>query len=551
MIKSIIDIFLFEGRGVKLMTDPENTNLKSSGMDANVAEQLKRAQQQIIQKDNLIRLLNAKIKKQKETPDDGSGSEQSAILANLENEMRKLNEELKEKEASLEALKQENSQLSGSKDELQNEFNALKKQYEILSESKSSAGAEDNGENALLKQQIEDLKDRVASLNDEVGTKNKEIQSLKFQAEKEAAEAVKATSALKEREIEIKKLQSGVSASEHLSGGAAAAMIEKHIKGGKFLPEESSKMLEILTGIRSEMAKVIEDKAKENEKLIEKLKKTEDAEAQNKLLAERSLQLEEKVKYLKTVSESQVNDNYSDFKILVSHIILALDEFYEAYVYLDSNDIQNFKIKVSSVFEMIKGALKTVKVHPIATIGEKYNPQLHEVVEFVRSKEHDDDTIVDEVLKGYTLNDEILRQSKIKVIKNRFKCSACGNISRVGSQFCDSCGNKLETLTVPYKDIKNTGSLYFQTGKIFEEKNMYDKSREYYQQAVALEPLNITYIYNLARILEYIGEYENAMTTFKRIPETDQRFEDAAHHIKNIEIKMTIIEGIKNINTYK
>jgi len=37
MIKSIIDIFLFEGRGVKLMTDTENTNIKSSSMEDNVA----------------------------------------------------------------------------------------------------------------------------------------------------------------------------------------------------------------------------------------------------------------------------------------------------------------------------------------------------------------------------------------------------------------------------------------------------------------------------------------------------------------------------------
>lgn len=528
------------------MTDSENINLKGAS-DGNSGEHLKKAQQQLVQKDNLIRLLQAQLKKQKET--GGEGGEQSAILSNLEGEIKKLNEEISARDSEVMALKRANEESEQSRSELKKEISALKKQNEILSETQSKMASSTEVQ-AIDGGLVESLRLEIVKLEDVIKAETEELNDLKFKLENELETSAKLKEELRSNEIRLKhaELSEGGAAEVH---GTASKILEKHIKGGKYLPEESAKMLDLLNGISHDMSRTIDDKQKENEKLLDKLRKFEEGDTKITAFVEENEKLKEKINYLKTVSDSHVKENYSDFKILVSHVIQIIDDFQAAYVLFNNGDVSNFKLKVDSVYEMLKTALKTVRVHPIATIGEKYNTRLHEVVEYVRSKDHDDDTVVDEVMKGYTLEDEILRQARVKVIKNRFKCGSCGNISRVGSQFCDSCGSKLETLMIPYKDIKNTGSLYYQTGKVFEEKNMLDKAREYYQQAVALEPLNPQYLYTLAKILERLGEYQNAVSCFRKISDTDPHYEEVGHYIKNIEMKINIIEGIKNITPYK
>jgi len=531
------------------MTDSDN--IKGANPEGNPGEHLKRLQQQLVQKDNLIRLLQAQLKKQKESSGDSTPSgEQSSILANLESEIKRLNDELLGRESEINSLRQQTGNFDHEKAELKNEISGLRKQYEMLSENRSSAASSSDAPDVKeLRERISELEQLVAKYESTIKSGGEENQSLRYKLETEGAALKKLRETLNEREMEYKRLQQ----ESHSSGpySTASIILEKHIKGGKYLPDDYPKLVELLHNIQNEMSKTIDDKEKENEKLQNKLKKSEESDSQNQSLAERNLQLEDRIKYLKSVSESRVGENYSEFKILVSHLIKVLDEFQGAFVLYDNNDAAGFKLKINDIYDMLKISLKTVDVHPIATIGEKYNSRVHEVVEYVRSKEHDDDTIVDETEKGYTLNEEIIRTAKVKVIKNRFKCGACGSISRVGSHFCDSCGSKLETLAVPYKDIKNTGSLYFQTGKVFEEKNMLEKSREYYQQAVALEPMNTNYLYNLARILEMLGEFDNAIDCFRKIPDTDPRRDEIRQHVRNLEIKINIMNGIKNITTYK
>jgi|GEM_PF-6772257 len=525
------------------MTDSDNIS-KNALPEGNTGDQLKKMQQQLVQKDNLIRLLQAQLKKQKDSPMESSSGDHSVILTNLEEEIKKLTLDLKDRENEITSIKREKEEIDSKRLELDDEITALKKQLEIASESQSNMVSSANSELAGS------LNTRISNLEEKLDDKEKEINKLKFKLESEISTSAKLKNALNENEIKLKQIQLEGNSDD---GGysTASKIIEKHIKGGKYLPDEFSKMLDLLNGVSHEMAKTIDDKEKEIEKLIGKFKKLESSDGQQAMLLEQNKQLEEKVKYLKTVSESNVGDNFSQFKVLINHIIQILDEFYEALALMNNNDIAGFKTRTMSVFEMMKSSLKTVNISPIATIGEKYNSKFHEIVEYVRSKDHEDDTIVDECLKGYTLNEDILRPARVKVIKNRFKCSMCGNVSRVGSQFCDSCGNKLETLTVPYKDIKNTSTLYFQTGRIFEEKNMLEKAREYYQQAVALEPLQFQYLYHLARVLEMLGEYENAIVCFRKVSDTDPHYEEVCHHVKNIESKISIINGIKNIITYK
>ena len=51
------------------------------------------------------------------------------------------------------------------------------------------------------------------------------------------------------------------------------------------------------------------------------------------------------------------------------------------------------------------------------TVGEKFNPELHEAVETVEAENRDEGAVVEEVQKGYLLNGKVIRVAKVKVTK--------------------------------------------------------------------------------------------------------------------------------------
>lgn len=54
-------------------------------------------------------------------------------------------------------------------------------------------------------------------------------------------------------------------------------------------------------------------------------------------------------------------------------------------------------------------------VAPIPATGEKFDPQVHEAVAHVPSADHPADTVMQELLRGYRLGDQVLRASRVIV----------------------------------------------------------------------------------------------------------------------------------------
>jgi molecular chaperone GrpE len=64
----------------------------------------------------------------------------------------------------------------------------------------------------------------------------------------------------------------------------------------------------------------------------------------------------------------------------------------------------------------ILAQLEAMGVRPIAALGERFDPRLHEAVSVVTPQPgQDSGTIVGETLKGYLLNDDVLRPARVAV----------------------------------------------------------------------------------------------------------------------------------------
>ena len=73
-------------------------------------------------------------------------------------------------------------------------------------------------------------------------------------------------------------------------------------------------------------------------------------------------------------------------------------------------------------FEMVVGEfsrfLKSEGAEPLKTVGEVFDPHLHEALEQVPTdNESENNKILEEIQKGYMLNGRLLRPAKVKVAK--------------------------------------------------------------------------------------------------------------------------------------
>ncbi|HLD36146.1 MAG TPA: nucleotide exchange factor GrpE [Planctomycetota bacterium] len=114
-------------------------------------------------------------------------------------------------------------------------------------------------------------------------------------------------------------------------------------------------------------------------------------------------------------NEKECWDKYQDENLL-RELLPAFDNFGrtlklecttdEAKCIMDG--VTLIKREVFRILE--KRGLKQMK-----TLGEKFDPNLHEAVAMTESAEHKDHEILEEVAPGFTLNDRLIRAAKVRI----------------------------------------------------------------------------------------------------------------------------------------
>ncbi len=73
---------------------------------------------------------------------------------------------------------------------------------------------------------------------------------------------------------------------------------------------------------------------------------------------------------------------------------------------------------VDIILRLFKGVLGKVGVKEIESVGQPFDPALHHAVEQVESADDPENTVVEEVLRGYLLDQRVLRPALVKVSKS-------------------------------------------------------------------------------------------------------------------------------------
>ena len=103
---------------------------------------------------------------------------------------------------------------------------------------------------------------------------------------------------------------------------------------------------------------------------------------------------------------------------LVSELLPVLESFNMAFSNKEAWEKvdNNWRVGVEYIANQLKGVLETNGLKELNPVGEKFDPMLHEAVEFEEvADESKNQTIPSVIHKGYSFYDRVLKAPKVKV----------------------------------------------------------------------------------------------------------------------------------------
>ncbi|HWB86652.1 MAG TPA: nucleotide exchange factor GrpE [Bryobacteraceae bacterium] len=98
---------------------------------------------------------------------------------------------------------------------------------------------------------------------------------------------------------------------------------------------------------------------------------------------------------------------------LVRDLLPVLDDF-ERALKVESADKEYAK-GVELIYQRLYDTLKKLGLEPIESKGKPFDPNRHQAVERVQTKDAEDQTVLDEFQRGYNFKGRLLRPAMVKV----------------------------------------------------------------------------------------------------------------------------------------
>ena len=101
----------------------------------------------------------------------------------------------------------------------------------------------------------------------------------------------------------------------------------------------------------------------------------------------------------------------------IKELLPIVDNFERARSQLKPQNDGEMNIHKSyqSVYKQMVDCLKRIGVAPMRPEGEEFDPNLHDAVMREETDEYADGTVIEELMRGYTMGDRVLRHAMVKV----------------------------------------------------------------------------------------------------------------------------------------
>ncbi len=105
-------------------------------------------------------------------------------------------------------------------------------------------------------------------------------------------------------------------------------------------------------------------------------------------------------------------------KSVIEKILPVVDNFERGFASVEPEDKNDAFVEgMNMVYRQLMTELENLGVKPIESVGKEFDPNLHNAVMQVESEEYESGIVAQELQKGYTYRDSVVRHSMVAVVQ--------------------------------------------------------------------------------------------------------------------------------------
>lgn len=145
--------------------------------------------------------------------------------------------------------------------------------------------------------------------------------------------------------------------------------------------------------------------------------KLKELEKEKEDLFNRHLRLQaEYDNFRKRTQKEKAADLTYKSQALVTELLPVLDDFERALLTASEDEAElNFVDGMKIIYRQLTAVLEKEGVEIIPTVGEEFDPNIHQAVATVSDDQYETNVVVEELQKGYLLKDRVIRPAMVKV----------------------------------------------------------------------------------------------------------------------------------------
>ena len=155
-------------------------------------------------------------------------------------------------------------------------------------------------------------------------------------------------------------------------------------------------------------------------------KKKEKTDKKQDVLKEKIDELEDRVKrqmaefdnFRKRTEKEKTAMFETGAKSVIEKILPVVDNFERGLATVPEGEKGGaFAQGMEMIYKQLLTELEAIDVKPIEAVGQEFNPEFHNAVMQVESEEYESGIIAQELQKGYTYRDSVVRHSMLAVVQ--------------------------------------------------------------------------------------------------------------------------------------
>jgi molecular chaperone GrpE len=120
--------------------------------------------------------------------------------------------------------------------------------------------------------------------------------------------------------------------------------------------------------------------------------------------------------YRKRVERERATEIHRGKREIIRSLLEVIDSFDRALDHM-TDAPSSVSEGMQAIYRKMMGLLEAQGVTPLESLGELFNPEMHEAIGSVETDAYESGTVADEVQRGYRWGDEVLRPARVRVAR--------------------------------------------------------------------------------------------------------------------------------------